>query len=758
MPTITFTVDGPAGKGGTARFEPRAMFEADGKLVTSWASPRLVKYTNNTPVSVVLPEGPWKVGGLSGGQPLPIDVGSVNADLKDLIVFNLPPSAPATTLSQAVAAWMDSNVNTEVTEPLVEGILANPESGARAVLDETYGRVWKASTAYAAGDLVLLPAPVNGPGTRNSNGTSRGSFDATEQGLWTPSATATVDGLTDATTVGKAVAKAASAAAARSAIGAVDSAAAAATGVLSFESFGAVGDGAADDTPALLAAVSEGAATGKLVVGSPNAIYRVTQQGTRTFRTGTGSTYTAPYCLSLPANAQIDMRGAVISVPSSFLGIAVCNDHPTAQTDKIEFRGAVIDGGGFNASRGYALVILSGLAAGSKIAMTVRNVSYIGASISWCTKTEIERLHATNIKGQGYMLGNGLSDLNDLCTFGLLTADNIQDFGSFNQPGNGYCIGATRSSINRIIQRNAAGGTKYLKGCDELHTVYSEFDGAVSTGETAYGTANSGTKIQGDDASNKTGRVTFGKIVSRNCVGSGLYVRFAGDTLIDSYVGAKNGRNGTNDDLDLGEFDDLEIGSVKSDSAGLGGFTVGPNAGLVKGGRLTVRNVGDVTAANSYCFTQLTGKLRFSFVELMDNRQTPITSKAIQAPNAVSMVFDNYRSNIGNRVDIRSSLAWLGNPILSTGNAGLTGTVTLANGATQTDVSNANSVSQAVTGGFAEPLFEITPLNAAAQALGVVRCAVPTNFAFRMFHATATGTEVFSYRIVAYVFRTTKPA
>ncbi len=135
MPTITFTVDGPAGKGGTARFEPRAMFEADGKLVTSWASPRLVKYTNNTAVSVVLPEGPWKVGGLSGGQPLPIDVGSVNADLKDLIVFNLPPSAPATTLSQAVAAWMDSNVNTEVTDTLMSELLADEGSDAVAAVD-----------------------------------------------------------------------------------------------------------------------------------------------------------------------------------------------------------------------------------------------------------------------------------------------------------------------------------------------------------------------------------------------------------------------------------------------------------------------------------------------------------------------------------------------------------------------------------------------------------------------------------------------
>lgn len=55
----------------------------------------------------------------------------------------------------------------------------------KADLDAAYGRVWKASTAYAAGDLVLLPAPVNGTGTRNTSGTSRGAFDATEQSAWT---------------------------------------------------------------------------------------------------------------------------------------------------------------------------------------------------------------------------------------------------------------------------------------------------------------------------------------------------------------------------------------------------------------------------------------------------------------------------------------------------------------------------------------------------------------------------------------------
>lgn len=51
--------------------------------------------------------------------------------------------------------------------------------------DATYAALWQPSTAYTAGALVLLPAPINGPGTRTTAGTSRSSFDATEQALWT---------------------------------------------------------------------------------------------------------------------------------------------------------------------------------------------------------------------------------------------------------------------------------------------------------------------------------------------------------------------------------------------------------------------------------------------------------------------------------------------------------------------------------------------------------------------------------------------
>ena len=86
--------------------------------------------------------------------------------------------------------------------------------------DATYAPVWQPSTAYAAADLVLLPTPVNGLGTRNSGGTSRASFDPTEQSAWTKAGTVTVEELADATLVGKAVAKAANEEAGRAALAA----------------------------------------------------------------------------------------------------------------------------------------------------------------------------------------------------------------------------------------------------------------------------------------------------------------------------------------------------------------------------------------------------------------------------------------------------------------------------------------------------------------------------------------------------------
>lgn len=81
-------------------------------------------------------------------------------------------------------------------------------------LSNVYVSRWQASTAYSAGAIVALPSPVNGLGTRSSSGTSRSTFDSTEQALWTVASNAVTveaDDISDATVLGKDILRSASA-------------------------------------------------------------------------------------------------------------------------------------------------------------------------------------------------------------------------------------------------------------------------------------------------------------------------------------------------------------------------------------------------------------------------------------------------------------------------------------------------------------------------------------------------------------------
>ncbi|QBG78505.1 minor tail protein [Gordonia phage Barco] len=95
----------------------------------------------------------------------------------------------------------DSGVAARIADPeSASGAAVDARIGAAGLLtqedaDAAYAPLWKASTAYGAGDLVVLPAPVNGLGTRNSAGTARSTFDSTEQGRWTVTASGSGGGI-----------------------------------------------------------------------------------------------------------------------------------------------------------------------------------------------------------------------------------------------------------------------------------------------------------------------------------------------------------------------------------------------------------------------------------------------------------------------------------------------------------------------------------------------------------------------------------
>ena len=108
MPTITVKLDdGETGGTGTKRltFRPRQPFIDGDTIVTPDRFSKVV--TRNTATTVTLRSGPWQVSGINNQNPIPFDVGSSDANLKDLISLSISGVVPSTvSLTEIVNAWL----------------------------------------------------------------------------------------------------------------------------------------------------------------------------------------------------------------------------------------------------------------------------------------------------------------------------------------------------------------------------------------------------------------------------------------------------------------------------------------------------------------------------------------------------------------------------------------------------------------------------------------------------------------------------
>jgi lysophospholipase L1-like esterase len=151
MPNITFTLGDGFGGGDDGSdinltFIPRGPFNSGDTTVVRRSHPGT--YAQGVQHTVELEEGPWLVRGLDSGIDINFDVGSTAAALKDLIVFGIPGSAPATTLSQAVATWLDAQGITPTTnETVAEYVTTGP---TKAVLDGAYATAAQGGLAETA--------------------------------------------------------------------------------------------------------------------------------------------------------------------------------------------------------------------------------------------------------------------------------------------------------------------------------------------------------------------------------------------------------------------------------------------------------------------------------------------------------------------------------------------------------------------------------------------------------------------------------
>jgi lysophospholipase L1-like esterase len=530
-------------------------------------------------------------------------------------------------------------------------------------------------------------------------------------------------------------------------------------GWIALEAFGAKGDGIANDVAAINNALVASAASGLLVRGRVGATYRVQSVGNKTFINGSGGTYTPPYCVEIPSGARIDWQGATLKVNIGTNAVIISNKSTSVAGDVVECSNLIVDGGGKEDTvRGTAMFVFWGIANSRCTNISLRSCSYSAGLIANATSCSFDRLDVRNIRGQGWAFGGNTLDQIKGCTFGIVTAENISSYGTFNQPGNSFLIGAAQTRFSSVIGRNCAGGHKLTSNCTDIHIDYSEFDGTVASGEVDNGSSNSGLKVQGDDSSNKATRITFNKIVSRNCFGAGLYLRNCGSVSISDYQSYNNARGLIDSDLDIASIDNLQISNIFSDSTGFSGATFSTGTVRYSIGKAIFRNVGAVGTSGTIGISPLSGDGNIEYLEVIDDRTTQRTGKAIQGSSDVRFVANNYRTNIANDLDIRVTRIVLGNPILGTGGNPSHGTWSPTAGATTTNIANANIKNYiGGQGGIVQPLIELTPMNASAAALsaGGLRYYIPSNFVATVVHSPAIGDELFAFRIVSYSWRAT---
>lgn len=146
MPTVTFTLASlPSSTAKRLRFEPRdaPWVNTSGAVVTPDGFES--SYPRGAAQSITLDTGPWRVRiGLSW---YPFDVPAAGGDLKDLILFGVPASAPVSTITAAVNAYLADNP-VAADDASVAALLATDgdtrdgvDARVRAVGDATYANV-----------------------------------------------------------------------------------------------------------------------------------------------------------------------------------------------------------------------------------------------------------------------------------------------------------------------------------------------------------------------------------------------------------------------------------------------------------------------------------------------------------------------------------------------------------------------------------------------------------------------------------------
>lgn len=520
------------------------------------------------------------------------------------------------------------------------------------------------------------------------------------------------------------------------------------SGAVMVASYGAVGNGVADDTAALQAAIDAAStAGGGVVQGRKGDTYLLSQAGTKTVSLAAGGTSSQGYALSLPSNVHLDLNGATLTQGASGDFAFVMNASPNATTDTdLGLSNGVIDGNAVQHTT-TPLVLLTGCTRPTVKGLRFTAGTYAGLYTYNNDQGAYDGLVADAYAGNPFMLGQPYSGKTERsASIGTVSARTItaDAVNAANFPGNSFYGCLSDSSVDSILGVSCAAGVKFQgPGADVAI-------GRVLVLSVTGGTTNSGVKFQSSAV-----RHSIGQVLAEDQTGEGLFIEAScTDITVSNYVGKGNGTAGTNPDVWI-DGTRPHVEHLRSVNAGQVGVQVRSTAVDYRLGTVVTVNSGQVAGSGTSTSTGASvagGSGTIGDFAAVDDQGTKTMARGMDINgSAASLRVMSFKAT-GMSLPIAaiaSTDAIILNPKLGTDPGH--GEASPAAAATSTTVSNNNIGVDAVT---VQPIIEVIPLNATAQALGVVRVSFGTG-SMTFHHAAADGTEKLSWRLVGYRRSTT---
>lgn len=541
------------------------------------------------------------------------------------------------------------------------------------------------------------------------------------------------------------------------------------------ETYGALGNGIANDTVAIQQAIDAAAVSGGRVLFNPGAVYRVVKTGTRPVVYAINPIAT-PYCLTLKSRVTLDLQGATLKIGNVENACILLNQgclySDPADTD-IGILNGVLDGNRANQTTTGGVGIQAPLAIVNAQRVKLQGLRFdevrdSAVRFMAVSRASVDDLYCSASDGDGFEWGmfgptNAYDQRVFNSTFGRLVAENCLNGlfplvgGGFRQ-GNPCVITAHDCTFQSLYAFSCGGGFKIQDGSERISVGQAIFRGATTP--TAYNaTDNSGVKVQGGSFVDYPPRdVQLGQVIVEGTAGFGLYIEQAVDVQVGEYNGVRNATLGLRPDVWIGASERVQIGRLKSRLSGAGAVLVRPGALDYRVNAISVLNAGQVASATGVQVTG--GRGHLGTVQIEDNQTIATCVRGLHVPDPTTpvRVDDLDVRGVALSLSLASPLATVER--LTEGSSfNSHGELSLAAG-TQTLVATGAVWSQAEASAFVYPEIRLASKSAEAGALWGRCRVVPQASPLRGFivhHPAALGGEKFDWQARSWALRPSVP-